>query len=105
MLIRSQNKKCLINLNNVTRLTAGKIYGNDEKGWLIEVDKVPFSECLGQYSTETKAIKVLDMIQNEYLKHIYGQGGLMATSDAVFQPFAFIPPKVFRMPADDEVEG
>lgn len=59
---------------------------------------------LGTYSTEEKAIKVLDMIQEEYLKHIYGTGGEMATADIYIQPFAFIPPKVFQMPSDEEIE-
>ena len=59
---------------------------------------------MGEYSTEEKAIKVLDMIQQEYGKHLYGQGGQMATADIYIQPFAFIPPKVFQMPSDEEVE-
>lgn len=86
MLIRSQNKHSLINLDNVTRLTAGKIYGKDETGWLIEVDKIPFTECLGQYSTEAKAIKVLDMIQDYYIN----------TNNSRC--------RVFQMPQDTEVE-
>ena len=87
MLIRSQDKKSLINLDNVTRLTAGKIYGKEETGWLIEVDKIPFTECLGEYSTGAKAIKVLDMIQDYYIN----------TTNARC--------KVFQMPLDEEVEG
>jgi hypothetical protein len=93
MLIRSQDKHSLINLDNVTRLTAGKIYGKDETGWLIEVDKIPFTENLGQYSTEAKAIEVLDMIQKRYQD---------TWSDN--QTFAFDYPKVFQMPSDEAVK-
>jgi len=45
------------------------------------------------------------MIQGEYSKYIYSQGGQMATSSAVFQLFTFTPPKVFQMPSDEEVDG
>lgn len=44
------------------------------------------------------------MLREEYLKHIYGSGGEMATRDLYIPPFAFIPPKVFKFPADEEVE-
>lgn len=60
MLIRSQNKKCIINLNNVDTLEYREnkiVYyngGEETKG------------TLGTYSTEEKAIKVLDMIQKSY---------------------------------------
>lgn len=54
---------------------------------------------------ERKAIDTLqDMITEEYGKHLYGKGGQMATADIYIQPFTFIPPKVFQMPSDEEVE-
>lgn len=93
MLIRSQNKHSLINFNNIARLTAGKAYGNNETDWLIEVDRQPFTECLGQYSTEAKAIKVLNKIQEQYARFSCRYGG-DHSEDAIFQ-----------MPSDEEVEG
>lgn len=59
---------------------------------------------LGKYSSKSKALKVMEMLREEYLKHIYGSGGEMATRDLYIPPFAFIPPKVFKFPADEEVE-
>lgn len=59
---------------------------------------------MGYYSTEAKALKVMEMLREEYLKHIYGSGGEMATRDLYIPPFAFIPPKVFKFPDDSEVE-
>ena len=87
MLIRSQDKKDLINLDKVTRLAAGKVYGQNETDWLIEVER---QLSIGQYSSEAKAIKVLDMIQDAYARFCAGN----TYSDAVFQ-----------MPSDEEVEG
>ena len=60
--------------------------------------------ALGKYSSKDKALKVMEMLRAEYLKHIYGSGGEMATRDLYIPPFAFIPPKVFKFPADEEVE-
>lgn len=56
------------------------------------------------YSTEAKAIKAMEMLREEYLRHIYGSGGEMVTRDLYIPPFAFIPPKVFKFPADSDVE-
>lgn len=66
MLIRSQNKRSLFNLNNITKLTVGKVYGLTETDWIIEADKVPFRESLGQYSSEEKVMIVLGMIEERY---------------------------------------
>ena len=56
------------------------------------------------YSNTDKALKVMEMLREEYLRHIYGSGGEMVTRDLYIPPFAFIPPKVFKFPADEEVE-
>ena len=93
MIIRSQDKKKIFNLEQIRKI--------DCETNMIIADDV---SILGEYSTEEKAIKVLDMIQQEYGKHLYGQGGQMATADIYIQPFAFIPPKVFQFPKDEDVE-
>ena len=59
---------------------------------------------LGSYSTEEKAEKAMEMLHKEYGKHFFGQGGAMATANFYVPPFAFIPPKVFQFPQDDEIE-
>lgn len=58
MLIRSQNKKSIVNMDNIVEISV--------------VSREIYSFCgknhtqIGTYSTEEKAIKVLDMIQNAY---------------------------------------
>ena len=99
MLIRSQDKKTLVNLDNTNAI---RIYEGDT-GFTVDAWGVNIDYEIGEYSTEEKAIKVLDMIQEEYGKHLYGAGGEMATRDLYIPPFAFIPPKVFQMPQDSEV--
>ena len=59
---------------------------------------------LGSYSTEEKAKKAMEMLREEYGKHFFGQGGAMATANFYVPPFAFIPPKVFQFPQDEDVE-
>ena len=99
MIIRSQDKESIINMDNISH-----IYIANPLGELHDFRICASGYVIAEYSTEAKAIKVLDMIQQEYGKHLYGQGGQMATADIYIQPFAFIPPKVFQMPSDEEVE-
>lgn len=76
MLIRSQDKRILINMNNVSSIEVGddrlRIFANNGDA-IYDI---------GEYSTEAKVIKVLDMIQEAYVNgHID-----------------------YQMPADSEVE-
>lgn len=74
MLIRSQDKSRLINLNNTQELR----FWECAQGFNITDCVCP----IGHYSTKAKAVKVLDMIQEAYANgHID-----------------------FQMPADSEVE-
>ena len=62
MLIRSQNKAILLNLSNWAAIYTVKD-GDDFIISSLEGE----NECtLGKYSTEAKALKVLDMIQEAY---------------------------------------
>lgn len=61
-------------------------------------------QILARYSTEKKAEKAMEMLHEEYGRHLYGQGGDMATANFYVPPFAFIPPKVFQFPKDEVVE-
>lgn len=62
MLIRSQNKAILLNFSN---LTVAYIVKNDG-GFVILSLENENRYKLGKYSSEAKAIKVLDMIQEAY---------------------------------------
>lgn len=59
---------------------------------------------MGNYSTEAKALKAMEMLREEYGRHFYGQGGAMATENFYVPPFAFIPPKIFQFPKDEDLE-
>ena len=64
----------------------------------------PKGTKLAEYSSKEKAEKAMEMLREEYRKHIFGQGGAMATANFYVPPFAFIPPKVFQFPKDEDVE-
>lgn len=96
MLIRSQDKKTLTKFSFINIFpTKGLIHNFDEDE---SVEIIAFighgSNFIGTYSTEEKAIKVLDMIQETYkgnrVEEVYHEG-----SD-YFRP-------VFQMPQDSEV--
>ena len=76
MLIRSQDKRILINMNNVSSLEVG------DNELRIFADDGETIYDLGEYSTKKKAIKVLDMLQEAYVKgHIVYQ--ILADSEVV----------------------
>ena len=91
MIIRSQDKKSIVNINNVDTITINECriqYYNgvsDSRGFL------------GSYSAEEKAIKVLDMIQEVYTQYAALKKGLGVIQNA------FVLPKCVEMPQDDEV--
>ena len=65
MLIRSQDKKTLITINNVSGISIG-IRG-DKKEYIITSHGIDGScNFIGNYSSEKKALKVLDMMQDKY---------------------------------------
>ena len=95
MLIRAQDKVEIVNLDNIVSIYANVIKPKD-KGIKEEYEtEIKYHEgnlnnrWLGRYSSEAKAIKVLDMIQNAYIE---GSEWLTAAG------------KVFEMPADEEVK-
>lgn len=61
MLIRSQDKRILINMNNVSSIEVG------DNELRIFADNGETIYDLGSYSTKAKAMKVLDMIQEAYV--------------------------------------
>ena len=64
----------------------------------------PKGTKLAEYSSKEKAQKAMEMLLEQYGKHYFGQGGAMATENFYVPPFAFIPPKVFQFPQDEDVE-
>ena len=63
MLIRSQNKAFLLNFSNLTVTYIVK----DDDGFVILSLENENRYKLGKYSSEAKAMKVLDMIQEAYI--------------------------------------
>ena len=72
MLIRSQDKYSIINFDNIDRLRLSeqRERGEIKAHYQTDIYYLTKNEAgmLGAYSTEEKAIKVLDMIQEAYCK-------------------------------------
>lgn len=91
MLIRSQNKIGIVNLNQVDTI----VY-DDRQDVIFAYNPGNTPMDLGEYTTKAKAIKVLDIIQSQY---------------QYIQECRYIgvgcsqPEFVFQMPQDDEVEA
>ena len=88
MLIRSQDKRILINMNNVSSIEAG------DNELRIFADDGETIYDLGSYSTKAKAMKVLDMIQEAYERYEYEK--VFKTGLTLFE--------TFQMPEDGSVE-
>ena len=110
MLIRSQNKEVLTNLNALTGVEI--VEGPVET--VITSYITGCSYLLGEYSNKQKAVKVLDMLQKaqaeyEMLRGMStGMGGIMVTYNTkmiVNELEKEIQEKtIFQMPEDSEVE-
>ena len=104
MLIRSQDKKTLINLRNIESIdiigyeVKGIISIQDEENantWYIAYSGYEKMVFIGRYSTEAKAIKVLDMIADNYTN---------LTAYKANDPYRNGCDSVFQMPSDEEME-
>lgn len=100
MLIRSQDKKVLCQLSNIEIVERYKRTKDGEKvttGYAVYIFGERDTEIfMAEYSTEKKAIKVLDMIQDFYSNFKFCEiWGIDVTE--------FYNP-IFEMPQDDEVE-
>ena len=100
MLIRSQDKKILTDMNCCGFSVANRANGYDYR--IIMHSLIDRKACtpIGEYSTEKKAIKVLDMICDCYKipYEFYTREG------ARYSEGKYLPNRVFNMPSDDEVE-
>lgn len=88
MLIRSQNKEVLAVLESMFDVEAsgGMICARKHNGWVC---------LLGKYSTQSKALKVLDMVQESYEKYEHKKVFKIGLSTF----------KTFQMPEDREVQA
>lgn len=110
MLIRSQNKEVLTNLNAL----AGIEIAEGSVKTVITSYITGCSYLLGEYSNKQKAVKVLDMLQKAYAEYEMlrgmstGMGGIMVTYNTkmiVNELEKEIQEKsIFQMPEDSEVE-
>ena len=94
MLIRSQDKRQLITME----IGYVSLDYRDLRKILFSTDTTDADSwiSLGEYSTEDKAIKVLDMIQENYMN---------LDSVRMGYPTSKGCSSVFQMPSDEEVEG
>lgn len=106
MLIRSQDKRILINMNNVSSIEVG------DNELRIFADDGETIYDLGSYSTKAKAMKVLDMIQESYtngkVAQILSYGLRMVPAEEINEAGKIIKnaiqsSTVFQMPEDSEV--
>lgn len=115
MLIRSQDKEVITNMAATNQIYVREIYRQNGSLFDISTDEMR----LGYYSTKTKAIKVLDMIQEAYadakLNEILlpdvcksaseSQSGKDNTLIAKTIRKDFMKKMIFQMPTDSEVEA
>ena len=97
MLIMSQDRKCLLNLENAGTLFLSSYYGDYKEGKPVKVlASFPLAEDvtegLGEYESEARAMEVLEEIVQEYGMYFRTEGSAHKAA------FAFARPKVYRMP-------
>lgn len=90
MLIRSQDKRMIVNFDNICTVSAFPEKDSED----IYVEDGTGSLMVGRYSTKAKAMKVLDMIQEAYCKF------MSVKNDDAWSG----KESVFYMPEDSEVE-
>lgn len=114
MLIRSQDKRMIVNFDNICTVSAFPEKDSED----IYVEDGTGSLMVGRYSTKAKAMKVLDMIQEAYadakLNEILlpdvckdankSQQEKENTSIAKDIRNAFMKKMVFQVPDDESVE-
>lgn len=91
MLIRSQDKLTLLNIEAITTISVGI------SGLTVDADTDSSSYTLGDYGTIQKAIKVLNMIQEWYLIQKEKKPCYVSTDRRLKEC-------CFQMPEDSELE-
>lgn len=90
MLIRSQDKRMIVNFDNICTVSAFPEKDSED----IYVEDGTGSLMVGRYSTREKAMKVLDMIQEAYCEFMAIRNDDMWCGKE----------SVFQIPEDSEVE-
>lgn len=112
MLIRSQDKSILINMNNVSSIEVG-----DDRLRIFASNGDAIYD-IGEYSTEAKVIKVLDMIQEAYadaelipmtvpnIGKMFAEASASKENELLAEAFgeALMKKMVFQIPEDGSVE-
>lgn len=76
MWIRTQNKMCVCNIENMEGISIGKRLGDNGFFITMRFSSERADNCeLGEYQTEQRAIEVLDEICNAYLDLNIEKGG------------------------------
>ena len=97
MLIRSKDKLKIVNLQNVDTIAVSKSDDFERKSYSVySFNGADNVTTLGTYSTEEKAIKVLDMICEDYKCPDF-QNCIGENEVAIYKHI------VFQMPQDSEV--
>jgi hypothetical protein len=114
MLIISQGKKHLIEMNKIIIQASGTEVICYDTSCIADEGYI----CLGKYESESKALKVLDMIQEAYVEYkitctfltgFTGHRVIVESNDICVNGFkelaeGFKKNMVFQMPEDSEVE-
>ncbi|HCD44910.1 MAG TPA: hypothetical protein DEQ64_14500 [Lachnoclostridium sp.] len=95
MLIRSQDRKSLFNLMTMQNLQINK---ESECYCVAAYFTQDDMATIGKYTTQEKAINVLDLIQEDYENSCTVEAHIPGCD-----PYMFIHNAVFRMPLDSEV--
>ena len=99
MLILTQDKRSIINLENVIMLQANKAETYPNRWRVAVYDTGDGVVAAGLYDTEKRALEIIEDIFSTYASYRGTDGGPLYTKPGGYvQPFAFIPPKVYRMP-------
>ena len=91
MLIRSQDKTVIVNIDNAFNIEIRDING----ATAIYIGSSSSCCNMAEYSTRAKTLKVLDMIQEAYERYEYEK--VFKTGLTLFE--------TFQMPEDSEVEA
>ena len=100
MLIRTQNKMCVCNIENMEGISIGKRLG--DKGFFITMrfSSERADNCeLGEYQTEQRAIEVFDEICNAYLNLNIEKGSeFLGINSSIGYFGGYVKNGVYQMP-------
>ena len=113
MLIRSQDKRMIVNFDNICTVSAFPEKDSED----IYVEDGTGSLMAGKYSTKAKAMKVLDMIQEAYanatlipmavpnIGKMFAEASASKENELLAKAIgeALMKEMVFQMPEDSEV--